>query len=84
MQRYSRLLYRATTPMMQRSIIHPNPTMMTRFTPLIQTIPCRTFARQGYLEDSEAMRPMIAPFDDSMLYIIYNICCIKLISRYFQ
>eukprot|EP00486_Rosalina_sp_Unknown_P004918 CAMPEP_0201565572 /NCGR_PEP_ID=MMETSP0190_2-20130828/4783_1 /ASSEMBLY_ACC=CAM_ASM_000263 /TAXON_ID=37353 /ORGANISM="Rosalina sp." /LENGTH=68 /DNA_ID=CAMNT_0047983223 /DNA_START=119 /DNA_END=325 /DNA_ORIENTATION=+ len=37
---------------------------MTQYTPAIYTTSTRMFARQGYLEDNEALMPMIAPFDD--------------------
>lgn len=63
MQRYSRLMYRASRPMLA-----PRP--MAQFTPLYRPS-IRLFARQGYLEDNEALMPMIAPFDDRyVLYII--------------
>merc|ERR1712154_204411 len=55
MQRYSRLLYRTTRPMMMTTTHNCRPMMQTQM---------RSFARQGYLEDTEALMPMIAPFDD--------------------
>ncbi len=51
-------MYRATRPMLA-----PRP--MTQFAPLCRPS-IRLFARQGYLEDTEALAPMIAPFDDGM------------------
>ena len=49
------------------------PRTMTQYTPAIYTTSTRMFARQGYLEDNEALMPMIAPFDDSLVIYIYII-----------
>ena len=57
-------MYRATRPMLA-------PRTMTQYSPALYRPSIRMFARQGYLEDNEALMPMIAPFDDGLyIYII--------------